>query len=1374
MRDDSLLLRAVGRASPLDGRRGVVRLASQTMGALGVRPWAPVALVGRRLTGALVAIAAPGTDPRTLICDDLTLRNLGLDRAGGDVTVRAASERAAQRIVLSGPPDMTRVLPPEVLRLALLGKVVTRGDQVSLLAQDFALPPGADQQAVDAARRHIKTAGGMDWSGMLLLVTAASPAETAIVTMSTVVAWVDGAATGGSGTPVTLPPPSSRDTVPGDVPGLEDQARDLHEWLDLNLHGTEVLARLGVEPQDGVLLSGPAGSGRPASSNAQRQRSGRPCTGCGGRGSRPWRRRRQSPSSSGSSRRPSRRRRASSCSRTSMPWHRAARPPRPCSTPRLRASPASCAVNASRWSAPQRGQPRPSPLLRRPGHLEREVVVPLPAHDQRHRMLTALTQSMPLATDVDLDDVAGRTPGFVLADLVALCREAGVRAAHRVRAAGNPSPAITRPDVEAALEVVRPTAMEGQSLEVPGMTLDDVGDMAEVKQALVEAVVWPLTYPDAFRRLGVAPPRGVLLYGPPGCGKTFLVRALAGTGRANVLSVKGAELLSKWVGESERGVRELFRRARRRRRRWCSSTRSTRSHRRADGAARAASPTASSRRCSPSSTGWSRCATSRSSRRPTGRTSSTRRCSARAARAAGLRAAAGAAARTDILRASAKRTPLADDVDLAALAAECEGYSAADCAALIREAALAAMRESMQAPVVTAAHLAKARDAVPPSLRPEQVAALAAFAEERPPGPRDPAAPSGKGAGTDAALDAVCRTSHRATRSPRPRVPLPAPGTADVQARRRSARRQPLLSLLDRDASLVTIFVTLGLLRWKAHWAGLSALGVAILVAVLAYGMPVDLALLSATEAGVSDSSRSCGSSSRRMWVYQLTVASGRFADLRAAFHLISDDPRVQAIIIAFCFGGLLEALAGFGAPVAITGVMLMALGFSALRAASVVLLANTAPVAFGAIAIPIITAGNLTGIPSDEIGAYVGRQTPVLAAFIPLLLVLLVDGRRGVRQTWPVALVVGLTFALAQFVSSNYISVELTDIIATLAALAAAVAFMRVWTPVGGDEATSTLHDEREREQRELVPAGSSAQRDGGRRPEAAASGDGPAGTSGDLDSGGTDGADTSRDASGRTVGSSGHSDDVPEQAIAERASELTLNRVLMAFFPYLLIIAIFSLAKLWEPMTDFLTGRDLKIAWPGLDGNVLTAAGKKSTTTTYTFQWLSSPGSLLLISGVVTAAVYRLSAARAARAFAETAYKLRYAFLTVASVLALAYVMNLSGQTITIGTWIAGTGAAFAFLSPILGWLGTAVTGSDTSANALFATLQQTAAQEAGLDPTLLVAANTSGGVVGKMISPQNLTIAATAVGMLGREADIFRAVIKWSIGCWSSCAC
>ncbi|WP_231974037.1 L-lactate permease [Pseudonocardia sp. HH130630-07] len=519
---------------------------------------------------------------------------------------------------------------------------------------------------------------------------------------------------------------------------------------------------------------------------------------------------------------------------------------------------------------------------------------------------------------------------------------------------------------------------------------------------------------------------------------------------------------------------------------------------------------------------------------------------------------------------------------------------------------------------------------------------------------------------------------------------------------------------------LLTIFVLLGGLRWKAHWAALASLAVAVVVAVAAFGMPVDLALLSATEGAVFGLFPIMWIVFTAIWLYQVTVVSGRFEDLRAAFHLISDDPRVQAVIIAFCFGGLLEALAGFGAPVAITGVMMMALGFSPIRAAVVVLVANTAPVAFGAVGTPIITAGTLTGIPYAEIGAVVGHQTPVLAFIVPLLLlVFLVDGVRGMRQTWPVALVIGLAFAVAQWFAATFLSVELTDIVAALAGLVAAVAMLRFWQPAGGAEAMERLRTERSDE----APA------------DDAPGGGGPALAT-------------------------------EQRTLTERAAALTAGRTLMAFLPYLLIIVVFSLAKLWTPLKELLTASDVSIGWPGLDGRVLDSAGEAVSTTAYNFQWLSSPGSLLLLSGIVVAAVYRVPAGAAWREFTGTAHKLRWAFLTVATVLALAYVMNLSGQTITVGTWIAGTGALFAFLSPILGWLGTAVTGSDTSANALFATLQQTAAQQAGLDPHLMVAANTSGGVVGKMISPQNLTIAATAVGVGGRESELFRRTIGWSI--------
>lgn len=496
---------------------------------------------------------------------------------------------------------------------------------------------------------------------------------------------------------------------------------------------------------------------------------------------------------------------------------------------------------------------------------------------------------------------------------------------------------------------------------------------------------------------------------------------------------------------------------------------------------------------------------------------------------------------------------------------------------------------------------------------------------------------------------------------------------------------------------LAVMFFTLGVLKWKVHWAGLTSLAVAVVISVVAYHMPLSLSLLSASQGAAFGLFPITYIVLAAIWMYQITVVSGRFEDLRAAFGLISDDPRVLAILIAFCFGGLLEALAGFGAPLAITGVMLMAIGYSAVRAAVVVLIANTAPVAFGAVAIPIITAGQLTGIPYAHIGAVVGRQTSVLAALVPLLLIFLADGRKGFRQVWPFALVMGVTFGAAKWIASSYISVELTDVIASLVALAIGVVMLRFWKPKGTAEAQQRLRAE---------------------------------------------------------------SGDAAPVAPTTEAPRLTGGRIAMAVFPYLLVVAVFAVAKLWLVKVMSIKGITvLEFGWPGLFGQV--AAAKP-----FSFDWLPNPGTLLLICGIIVAIVYRVSFADAWAELGRTAYKLRWTALTIATVLALASVMNLSGQTITIGTWIAGVGAIFAFLSPVLGYLGTAVTGSDTSANALFATLQQRVALQLNIDPALLVAANTSGGTVGKVISPQNLAIAATAVGLVGQEALLLRKVIGWSL--------
>jgi lactate permease len=513
---------------------------------------------------------------------------------------------------------------------------------------------------------------------------------------------------------------------------------------------------------------------------------------------------------------------------------------------------------------------------------------------------------------------------------------------------------------------------------------------------------------------------------------------------------------------------------------------------------------------------------------------------------------------------------------------------------------------------------------------------------------------------------------------------------------------------------LITLFVLLGGFKLKAWQAGLAALLVAILVAIIVYSMPVDQALLSATEGAAFGVFPIMWIVVTALWIYNMTVATGEFAVLRRSFGAISDDQRVQAVIIAFCFGALLEALAGFGTPVAITAVMLIALGFQPIKAASVALVANTAPVAFGAIAIPIVTLAEITGLPKEDLGAMVGRQTPLLALFVPLILVGMVDGLRGIRQTWPAAVVGGLVFAIAQFATSNYISVELTDIVASLLATASIVLLLRVWQP-----SEPLLGDPTERRR-----------------------GSGPA-----------------------LAGAAAH--DPEFEADVRRRQEGgerdTPGEVALAYAPYLIIIVIFSLAQI-GPIKDFLASPTQEFTWPGLD--VRNADGDQVSSITYAFNWLAAAGTLLLISGLITMVVLRVSPGRALRVFVETLDQLKWAILTVASVLALAYVMNQSGQTTTLGLWAAGAGGFFAFLSPIIGWLGVAVTGSDTSSNSLFGQLQVAAAKDAGIDQVLMAAANSSGGVLGKMISPQNLAIGAAAVGLGGREGDLFRRVVGWSL--------
>ncbi|MGW7079712.1 lactate permease LctP family transporter [Streptomyces sp. BA2] len=502
------------------------------------------------------------------------------------------------------------------------------------------------------------------------------------------------------------------------------------------------------------------------------------------------------------------------------------------------------------------------------------------------------------------------------------------------------------------------------------------------------------------------------------------------------------------------------------------------------------------------------------------------------------------------------------------------------------------------------------------------------------------------------------------------------------------------LSALIATLPLLTVLVLLGAVRMKAHHAGLIGLAVAVLVAWIAYGMPLGQTASGAAQGALFGLFPILWIVVNALWVYRMTVRTRHFDILRRSFGRLSDDPRIQALVVAFCFGALLEALAGFGAPVAISAVMLVALGFDPVKAAIVALVANTAPVAFGAMGTPVVTLAQVTGLPLDTVATVVGRQTPLLALVVPLLLVFLVDGRRGLRETWVPALVCGFAFAAAQFAASNYVSAQLADIGAALAGAGALMAVPSARKPAAEPVRVAVLTGVR----------------------------------SEDLD----------------------QDDPRPE--------------ILRAYAPYALIVAIFSVAQI-PPVKDLLAKATQTFDWPFL--NVAAPDGEPVGGNLFSLPLVATGGTLVLLAGVGTAAVIGVHARVAVKEWLATVHELRFAILTVTSVLALAYVMNLSGQAATIGHFVAAAGAGLAFLSPVLGWFGVAVSGSDTSANALFGALQVTAAQQSGLSPELLAAANSSGGVLGKMISPQNLTIACAAVGLAGKEGDLLRKVLPWSLG-------
>ena len=722
-----LRLTARLNTSALDARRGVVRLHPEAIAALGIREWDAVSLTGSRTTAAVAGVAPAGTPTGTALLDDVTLSNAGL-REDTTVIVSAVTVYGARSVTVTGSNLATQSIPSATLRQALLGKVMTVGDTVSLLPRDL----GPDIPTSGAAAA-LASSVGITWTSELLTVTGVDPAGPVSVQPNSVVSWGDGVtptapATAGQHT-VSTPTQSATVNI-DDLKGSHAQAGRLTEWLKLALDQPELLETLGATTNLGVLVSGPAGVGKAALVRAV----------CADR-----RLVELDGPEVGALRAEDRLKSVASAAATVrdgggvllitdidalLPASQD-RPAEAVSTLILAELRSAVGTRGVAFVATSQQPDGVDPRLRAPDLCDRELGLSLPDAAVRKQLLEVLLRDVP-SDELNLDEVAARTPGFVVADLSALVREAALRAAARASTDGKP-PVLMQDDLIGATTVIRPLSRSAtEEVSVGSVTLDDVGDMAATKQALTEAVLWPLQHPETFQRLGVAPPRGVLLYGPPGCGKTFVVRALASSGRLSVHAVKGAELMDKWVGSSEKAVRELFRRAR-------DSAPSLVFLDEIDALA--------PRRGQSFDSGVTdrvvaALLTELDGIEPLrdvvvlGATNRPDLIDPALLRPGRLEKLVfveppDAEARREILRTAGKSIPLSDDVDLDALAGEIEGYSAADCVALLREAALTAMRRSIDAADVTAADVAKAREAVRPSLDPIQVESLRAFSAAR-------------------------------------------------------------------------------------------------------------------------------------------------------------------------------------------------------------------------------------------------------------------------------------------------------------------------------------------------------------------------------------------------------------------------------------------------------------------------------------------------------------------------------------------------------------------------------------------------------------------------------------------------------------------
>lgn len=497
---------------------------------------------------------------------------------------------------------------------------------------------------------------------------------------------------------------------------------------------------------------------------------------------------------------------------------------------------------------------------------------------------------------------------------------------------------------------------------------------------------------------------------------------------------------------------------------------------------------------------------------------------------------------------------------------------------------------------------------------------------------------------------------------------------------------------------IVFFFFALTVLKLKGHVAGFFTLLIAILVATLGYGMPVSMALSSALYGFVYGIWPIAWIIITAVFLYKVTVKTGQFDIIRSSVISITEDQRLQMLLVGFSFGAFLEGAAGFGAPVAITAALLVGLGFNPLYAAGLCLIANTAPVAFGAMGIPIIVAGQVSGLDAFHIGQIAGRQLPILSIIVPFWLVAMMDGMRGIKQTWPAILVAGVSFAITQFVTANFIGPELPDVTSALVSLICLSLFLKKWQPA------------------EIFTFAGM------------------------------------------------------KQPTKQQNSEYSAQQILKAWSPFAILTVFVSL---WthSGLKKALDSISLiSIEWPGLHNLVMKAAPIVDTPTAYgavfKLNILSAVGTAILLSAIVSIILLKMKPVDAVKTFGETLYELRFSILSIGLVLGFAFVANYSGLSSILALVLAGTGVAFPFFSPFLGWLGVFLTGSDTSANALFGSLQASTANQLGITPELAVAANTTGGVTGKMISPQSIAVACAAVGLAGKESSLFRFTVKHSL--------